>query len=606
MNRSIKLFVVLSFSLIHLSLIAQINDSVKWTPKFLRIDSVVKRLEIKYKVRIFYNPAWYEDKEIQPEITNQPIEDALKLLARISNLNYLKLRDDYYVIVPTSMVSDNNLRENQDFYTIGDMAKYGSQPNASITGTVINGSTSDALAGAILTLTDLNKSVSTDRNGNYQMNIPVGEHNLKISYPGFEERSIKIKAFSNGTLPVELYVKSIMLNEVSVTSVKIDQYYRRTKMSVMNLDAKSIKQLPSNFGETDIIKSLSLLPGVQTTGEFGSGFNVRGGSSDQNLVLLEEVPVFNSSHLFGLVSVINADGISDVTLYKGGLPASYGERASSILSVKSGVEDLKRTRVRGGIGLLNSRLSLEVPYKDKVQFIMGGRTSYSDWMLGKIPDQDLMNSSAMFNDFNIYFKYDISKKDNITVFGYTSNDKFSLSGINNYKYGNFLGSINYSHRFNSKLFTNFLLGISKYEAQMTENDSLQPTNAYKTKNSILYRSLKWNLIYKLYEKHIITFGVNGIHYEINPGERSPFDENSLVLSDKTENENGIEWAGFISDDIKLNDKLSIEAGIRISGFSYLGAKTVYLYNPEIPRNQSSIIDSVRYKQWAHIKTWSGP
>jgi hypothetical protein len=599
-----RLFASVAAMSINLLIYSQHKDSIKLLGNYIPVDSIVNALQTKHQVKIFYNPSWYEGKELLPEILNLPLPEALNLIARISNLSYQKFRESYYVITPNPMESDNKI-DSLQFYTIGDIMSYGSKENAVIRGTVINGSTADILVNAKITVENLNKSFTTDHKGNYVMNIPVGEHEIKVGYPGFEDKVMKLKVFSDGSLPVEMFVKSIMLEEVSVTSVKIDQYYRRTKMSVMNLDAKSIKQLPSTFGETDVIKSLSLLPGIQTAGEFGSGFNVRGGSSDQNLILLEEVPLFNTSHLFGLISIVNPDGVAGATLYKGGLPASYGERASSILSIKMGEEDLKETRVKGGIGLLNSRLSVEIPYKDKLQVIAGGRTSYSDWMLRKIPDEDLMNSEAGFNDFNLYVNYNLTKKDNLIIYGYASNDKFSLSGINTYKYGNLLGSLNFSHRFNSKLFTNLLLGVSQYHAEMVMKDSLQPASSYQTNNSILYQSAKWNMVYKPGEKHIFTIGVNGFLYNIAPGELKGYGEKSLVLPQKVEEENGLEWAGFISDDYKISGAVGIEFGVRYSGFTYLGPGNVYLYNETYTRSAETITDTLYFKDKSEIKTWSG-
>jgi hypothetical protein len=586
-----------------LSLYAQTKepDTLQYSP----VDSVISKIEKQYQINIFYDREWFEGKEMVTNVLNLPLMEVLGIISKMAELSVLKYDDTYYIFVPQSALTNNNLADSLQYYQVGDILSYGSRDKALVRGSVTNGISADKIVGAKVFVPGINKTFITDYNGRYSMNIPVGEHEIRVNSPGFEEKIMKLKVYSDGNLDMELFVKSIMLEEVAVTSAKVNQYFRRTKMSVMNLDAKSIKQLPSVFGETDIIKGLSLLPGVQTTGEFGSGFNVRGGSSDQNLILLEEVPVFSTSHLFGLISIINPDGVADVTLYKGGLPAMYGERASSILSIKMGDEDLKRTQVKGGIGLLNSRLSLEVPLKDKGKIIVGGRTSYSDWMLRRIPDEDLMNSSAGFNDFNAYFTYNITKRNTVTLYGYSSNDRFNLSGLTDYKYGNMLGSVNVSHRFNSNLYTNILLGTSYYGAAMSENDSLQPAHAYKTQNSILYRSLKWNFIYKLNEDHILTFGTNAFLYRIVPGEMKPRGEHSLVQPVKVQTENGIEWAAFVGDDYKINDNIGLEFGVRYSGFTYLGPKTINNYAPDKPKTSATITDSVVYGKNRAIKTWKG-
>ncbi len=593
-------FVILSFNL---TLKAQIReqDSTLYAP----VDSIITKVEKHYQINIFYDREWFEGKEMLTNVVNLPLPELLGIISKMAELSVLKYDDTYYIFVPQTAVTNNSLADSLQFYQVGDILNYGSSEKAVVRGTVTNGISTDKIVGARVFVPGINKTFTTDHNGKYAMNIPVGEHEIRVNSPGFEEKVMKLKVNSDGNLDIELFVKSIMLDEVAVTSAKVNQYFRRTKMSVMNLDAKTIKQLPSVFGETDIIKGISLLPGIQTTGEFGAGFNVRGGGTDQNLILLEEVPVFSTSHLFGLISVINPDGVADVTLYKGGLPAMYGERASSILSIKMGEEDLKRTQVKGGIGLLNSRVSLEVPLKDKGKIIVGGRTSYSNWMLHQIPDEDLMNSSAGFNDFNAYFTYNVSKKNTITLYGYASNDRFNLSGITDYKYGNMLGSLNLSHRFNSKLYSNILFGASYYHAGMSENDSLQPAHSYKTQNSILYRSLKWNFVYKLNENHILTFGTNAFLYRIEPGELKPYQEKSLVQPVTVQTENGLEWAVFLGDDYKMNDDIGIEFGLRYSGFTSLGQKTVYSYAPDKPKTSTTIIDSVVYGRNKAIKTWTG-
>jgi hypothetical protein len=600
-----RLVVVTGLVFFSILAVAQKQDSLQIKPTFLPFDSVAKKLEAKYNVKFFYDPNWFDRKEISSKVIQMPLDEATVLIAKIGQLAVSKLNDSYYIFLPPTQEALNTSSDNLSFYEIGDVLSYGSKSNAIVKGEIINGSSSEALIGAKINLTDLNISFESDHLGRFLMNIPVGEHEVKIIYPGFEDKTMRIKVFSDGSISIEMYLKTIMLDEVSVTSVKVDQYYRRTKMSVMSIDAKTIRELPTNLGETDVIKGLSLLPGVQTTGEFGSGFNVRGGSADQNLVLIEEVPIFNTSHLFGLTSILNPDGISEATLYKGGIPVTYGERASSILSVKMGEDNLQHAQVKGGIGLLNSRLSIEIPVKDKLTLILGGRTSYSDWMLKQIPDPELKNSAAGFNDLNLFLTCNLSHRDKITLFAYSSNDKFSFSGNHNYNYGNALGSFNFSHRFNGKLYTNILVGLSYYNAGLIENDTLTRSESYKITNSVLYRNLKWNLIYNLNENHILTLGANGFLYDIYPGKVIPYGEDSKVSPQNIEKENGLEWAGYLGDDFKVNEKIGIEFGIRYSGFNYLGPKKINLYEPNQTKSAESIIDSVFYKKGDIIKTWSG-
>ena len=260
------------------------------------------------------------------------------------------------------------------------------------------------------------------------------------------------------------------------------------------------------------------MPGVQTIGEFGTWFNVRGGSADQNLILLEDVPLFNSSHLFGLTSVVNSDGISNVTLMKAGISAKYGERASSIMDIRFGAEDLNRTTVKGGIGIIDSRLYIETPLiNKKITLLLSARASYSNWLLHKMPDIDLMNSSAHFYDANAFLVYNMNAANKINFFAYLSNDQFGFSKNTNYQYSNLLASIKWKHTFNDNLYFNLVAGLSNYQFSMTESDTARSWESYKINSSLLYKNVKWNFSWFPIENHAIDFGINSAFYTIKPG-----------------------------------------------------------------------------------------
>ena len=598
----VKVFLFICLSLLNITVNAQLKDSLKNT--FVPFDTIKVKLEARHHVKFFYDPIWFEGKEFSASIAKMPLPEAISVITKISQLSVSKIKESYFVFLPENQINSSS-NDNNNILEIGDILDYGSKSHAKVDVFIVNGSNTNPLIGAKIEVTDIKQKCQTNNRGVVSMIIPVGEHELKVEYPGYDTKSLRAKVYSDGNITVEMYIKTILLDEVSVVATKIDQFYRRTKMSVMSIDAKTIKELPTNLGETDIIKGLSLLPGVQTTGEFGSGFNVRGGGSDQNLVLIEDVPIFNTSHLFGLTSIINPDGISKVTLYKGGIPVTYGERASSILSVKMGTEDINHFKVKGGIGLINSRITLEIPIKDKLKIILGGRASYSDWLLKRLPDLELKNSSASFNDVNLYASYNISSRDELTLFAYSSNDKFKFSEINRYNYSNILGSINYSHRFNSSLFTNFVVGTSHFNAGFIQNDTLMPLESYQLSNAILYNNLKWNLVYKLNDAHILSMGINGFLYNVEPGKVMPYGELSNVFTQGVQKEKGFEWAGFIGDDYEINNKIGVEFGIRLSNFYYLGAKKVYFYTPGVLKSAESISDSVSYKNNEIIKAYWG-
>jgi CarboxypepD_reg-like domain/TonB-dependent Receptor Plug Domain len=584
---------------------AQNPDSTRQNIKFSPFEIVINQLESKYSIRFFYDPALLEGREIDSRIAELPLDEALDILKNITQLSISRVSDSYYVFVPTSSTSTDLESDEGKYVVVGDMLNYGSKNKITVQGTVLNGNNNQTLPGVVITFRRLSKPITTDATGKFSVVLPVGENEMKLSYSGFQDCIKTLKVLSDGEITIELFDKVVNINEVVVAANKIDQNFRRTQMSIMKLQAKNIKELPTTLGEVDVVKSLSLMPGIQTMGEFGSGFNVRGGGSDQNLILIEDVPIFNSSHLFGLTSILNSDAINNVTLYKGGIPASYGERVSSVLNVNLGEDNLKKVEVKAGVSLINSRLNVAIPIGSKLTLMVGGRTTYSDWMLRSIPDVDLMNSSASFNDLYGLLSYTPNQKNKLTLFVYDSNDKFSFAGTENYAYSNLLGSLKYTHHFSNNLFTSIMVGSSYYKASYTEKDTLTPLESYSITNSILYRSMKWNLIWQINDKHVITGGINGFLYNVNPGTMSPYGDQSIVPFQSMQAEQGIEWAGFLSDDFKMNEKTSCEFGIRFSSFSDLGPRQVWLYDPLLPKSTESVVDSMNYKKGKTVKTYAG-
>ena len=358
------------------------------------------------------------------------------------------------------------------------------------------------------------------------------------------------------------------------------------------------------LGEKDIVKSVTLLPGVQSTGEFGTGFFVRGGSADQNLILVEDVPLFNSSHMFGLNSAINSDGINSVTLIKAGIPAKYGERASSVMDIRLG-SNVDQLTFKGGIGLLNSRLSVEVPlFNKKVSLLVGGRSSYSNWLLHAMPDVDLKNSSASFYDINALMTMKINAKNSLTLFGYFSNDKFSFIKSSPYQYDNTLASVRYLHTFNDKLYSMLMFGVSRYRNNISESDSLKPNEAYKISSSTNYNNAKLNVTWLPNENHSVDVGINAVLYRLQPGIMTPLGSLSDVKVQSTQPEKALEMATYVSDNIRLSPKMSAEIGLRLSNYAFLGPNTVFIFKENASRTTQNIIDTLSYGNNKIIKWYT--
>jgi hypothetical protein len=462
------------------------------------------------------------------------------------------------------------------------------------------------LPGAKIYVKDLKIATATDMNGKFELTLPVGEHLVEFTYIGYEDNVRDIKLVSNGNINFELFEKSIKIKEVIVTAERAEFNVTGTQMSLLRLNAKAIKEMPVSFGETDIIKSMSLLPGIQTAGDFGSGFNVRGGGADQNLILIEDVPLFNSSHLFGLNSAINPDNVANVTLLKAGIPARYGERASSVMDIRLVKDISDKIRAKGGLGLLNSRLSVQIPLFDKkASLLLGARSSYSNWLLHQLPDIDLRNSSASFYDLNVLFTFNLNPDNKLTIFGYSSNDKFSFNKNTHYEYSNLLSSVRWTHLFSRKLSSSFLVGYSQYTFRVNEYDTLHLPDAYQIHLKTQYNNLKWNFAWLPNDNHSIDFGFNAFLYRIMPGEESPYGTESFIKPFTVQSEKGLEMAAYISDNFDISPKLNTELGLRFVHYLSLGPGSILTFLPDLPRSLQTISDTLHYKNNQIIHQYSG-
>ena len=582
------------------------DDQVNST--YIPFDSLAVKLEKKFSIHLYYKPEWVNTQKFNSGIENLSLDEALAKIKVLTKLNYINPDAFSYVFVPVeiSYTSGQGSSDNLSVQEIGNPAELGRYSKATIDGKILDGKTGEPLPGASLYIDKLKLGTTSDKNGHFNITIPVGEYDLKYSFIGFEDNFKKIKLISNGTLSLELFEKSVKLQEVVISADRAEYNVSRTQMSMVKLDARAIKELPSSLGETDILKSISLLPGVQSVGEFGTGFNVRGGSADQNLILLEDVPLFNSSHVFGLTSVINPDAVANVTLLKAGIPAKYGERASSVMDIRMGNNNPDKIRVRGGIGLINSRLNVDLPLIDKkANLQIGGRSSYSDWLLQKVPDVDLMNSSAHFYDINALLALNVNPSNKISIFGYQSSDGFGFSKNTNYFYGNRLSSVRWNHIFGKKFSTNLVVGMSQYNYQVNDLDTAKRWEAYKISSKLNYNNVKWNLSWLPTDKHSVDFGINGIVYRINPGDLTPYKSESTVVTESVQQEKAYEAGIYVGDNYTITDHLGIEAGLRYSFYAYLGPSRVLNYDANQPVTVENITDTSFYGNNSIIQSYSG-
>jgi hypothetical protein len=464
--------------------------------------------------------------------------------------------------------------------------------------------TGEPVIGAAIFLEKPMVGVTTDELGFYQLTIPRGKHQLKVKSYGMRETSRNIVLYSDGKLDVQMIESVIALKEVAIKA-GVDQNVSGTQMGQIKLTIKNIKQMPAVLGETDLLRSILTLPGVKTVGENSTGLNVRGGAVDQNLIQYNDATIYNPSHLFGFFTAFNPDVLRDVELYKSAIPARFGGRLASVLDINGRDGNKKKFVASGGIGIVTGRLTLEGPIiKDKTSFLIGGRSTYSNWVIKALDDPKYNQSKANFYDVNVQISHEVNAKNSLTLTGYLSDDGFKLYGDTTYAYQNKLGALKWKHTFTKKLYSELTLTHSEYGYQMQAAGL--PLNAYKLRFGINQSNFKANFTYQLHPKHLIDFGISSLHYALKPGKFDPVSEQSLILADELEKEQALENALFIEDKYDISNKLSVSAGLRLAMFNYLGPKTVNQYVDGFPIRAIYHQGEKFYEKGANIQQYLGP
>ncbi|MEQ8239509.1 MAG: TonB-dependent receptor plug domain-containing protein, partial [Cyclobacteriaceae bacterium] len=379
---------------------------------------------------------------------------------------------------------------------------------------------------------------------------------------------------------------------------------------VNKIKIEEIKTVPIVLGESDILKIATTKAGVQTVGEGAAGFNVRGGKADQNLVLFNDAPVYNPSHFFGFFSVFNADAVSSMDLYKSGIPAKYGGRLSSIFSINSKEANKKEFHGQGGISPITSRLTLEIPLiEDKTSLLIGGRTTYSNWVLSRAKSASFRENKVSFFDVITRVDHEINDNNSLTFSSYISNDKFRLNSdtlfsFSDFGFHNINGAMAWNHRFGNNMDGKFSATYARYGYELTYDESLP--NAFTQDFDTNETSIKGDLEYYIGETHKFSFGASMKHYQINPGSKKPLGGESIILPEIVPEDQGLESAIYFSDKYEYNEQLSLYGGIRYVMFNALGPATVYNYEPVLPKNGDTRTDSSTYSAGNIIKTYHGP
>lgn len=486
-----------------------------------------------------------------------------------------------------------------------------------VSGIITDSNTGKPISGASIVVDYKKTGVISDSLGYYILRLPAYNQSglpylLKFDHISYKPHREKVFLRRNENIDVKLDEVSKMLEEVVVTSQGSLKNINTPSLGVSLLNLKSIKKLPAMMGEVDIIKSIQLLPGVSSVGEGSNGFNVRGGTVDQNLILIDEAPIFNPTHLFGLFSVFASDAIRDMELYKGSVPARFGGRAASVLNIKTTEPSLEKFKMNGGIGLISNRLMIETPIiKDKLSIMTAGRLSYNDFLFKLIDVPSVKNTRANFYDLSNKIFFRPNKNNTFSLSNYISKDYYrvdSLFGIANviakqtsFNYGHQNYSGTWSHFFGSKWSMNIIAVSANYNTNTFAPDSV---NEIKLTNAVKYRNLKWNFDFNPNEKHKINFGISGTHYKISPGNLNE----SIISRIATvilPSEQSLEMAGYIDDEFLINKKWTIQAGLRIVQYLNLGPITARKYTEGFPVKSEFLENSINIKKGKSEKTYNG-
>lgn len=481
------------------------------------------------------------------------------------------------------------------FFTIAISQIVFAQNKRTINGSITEAKTGETLIGASVKVTGTTGAAAvTNSYGFYSISLTEGDYEISVSFIGYKtiKKNISITNDARFNFALE---QDNQLNEVVISAIKRNENVSSPQMGLQKININEINSVPVLLGERDVLKTLQLLPGIKSAGEGNSGFYVRGGATDQNLILLDEAPVYNASHLLGFFSTFNSDAIKDVSVYKGGMAAQYGGRLASVLDIKMNDGNRKTYTVEGGVGLISSRLKVEGPIvKDKGSFMISARRTYMDAFLKLSSDSSVNSNTLYFYDLNAKANYQLDDKNTLYLSGYFGRDKLGLSDTFGFNWGNATVTLRWNHLFNNKLFSNTSLIYSNYNYVL---QNFMEENNFEINSAIKDFNLKQDFEYSLSNSHNLKFGVNAIQHTIAPGKLTAT-ETSSVNSTNYESRKGLELAAYLSDEWTISERMNVVYGVRLSSFSLFGPGTIKTYDTE-----GNVIGSDIYKSGALVKSY---
>ncbi|MEO7989781.1 MAG: TonB-dependent receptor, partial [Chryseolinea sp.] len=612
--------------------IGQINHEVTINVEDVPMSHFIKTIEERSSFKFYYINSWIDSLKVSVNAEKKPIHEVLTTALRNSRLqfyidgNKIILTDNtpilegidpgFFSINETDTDGLTNYSFRREYIPVAQVEskvenkiiEIGTKQatlkgNPTLVGYIKEKKTNEAISGAQIYVDKTSKGTSSNAAGFYSLTIPQGKFTLVIQYTGMNQERRNVILYSDGKLDVFMEEDVISLKEVVVESDR-DANILNNQMGKSIIDMKSIKNVPKILGENDLLRVALTLPGVKSVGEGASGLNVRGGNADQNLMQLNEATIYNTSHFLGFFSVFNSDAIKTSELYKSGIPAQYGGRLSSIFDIQLKDGNQNKFSGTGGIGPVTAKLLIEVPVvNEKTSLVIGGRSTYSDWLLRQVPSSTVKNSSASFYDLVGRATHKFNENNSIAFSYYYSKDRFKLGNDSLFSYSNNMASLQWRSSFNHNLHSMLSITHSIYKYNI-DFDKV-PQNAFTLGFGIKESNVKWDFNY--YKgAHKIDFGLQSKLYNLNPGFINASGNESIVKSNQVEPERGLESALYLADNIEITPKLSLYLGLRYSSFTALGARNIYSYSPDLPKDNSSVTDSTAYGHNESVHTYRGP
>lgn len=627
-------FVLFLWLMCQYSIMAQSENRELISGLFLGIsfERFVAQVESNTSYRFYYKSQDILELRVNMSAENNSLSDILSTLFSNTELKFF-IDDNQNVYITKGVLVNNTVHqgfkipsENQNIplegqaeiaqqtesttldrntlWEIGSTETHDGSGYATLSGVIQAKSTREPISGALVTGPQISDRIVSDQNGKFSVRLPLGRQSLVVQGFGLGQERRSINVMGDGGLNITMEEDFISLGEVTVSSNRPINV-EKVQMGVETMDISTMKKMPLLLGEVDVIRSILTLPGVNTVGEASVGFNVRGGAADQNLILYNEATIFNPSHLFGFFSAFNPDMVNGVDLYKTGIPIQYGGRLSSVLDVEGKYGNAESIQGGGGIGLLASRLNLEGPIGKNTTFNIGGRTTYSNWLLSLLDETTGFNNGrASFYDINLNLSHQIDGRNKLLFTGYLSGDSFRFERDTTFSYSNRNLNLSWIREQSDELSFKTTIGYDGYEFNIISD--LNPSNSFDFGFDINQFHFKSLANYTAIPNHKLNFGVSSILFSLNPGTISPKGTGSLILDQRVDTERALESAIFINDEWELSDRFSLSLGARLMFYQFLGPTDVDIYQEGTIRTAETVVETISYSSNEIVQPYFGP